>query len=138
MFWYFSQVLINKSNISKVPNQNGTSQACNIVEIYHSGPDSSIFIDVTGRIRPSVRPSVCLARQTLSRWTLCTTFSAKCFFIPAMLSGAVHFCHFRSFAETLTFLAVPVRALGLTVCETFFHSLNEIFHSLKWQGYERE
>ena len=27
-----------KTSISRVPNQNGISQACCIVEMYHSGP----------------------------------------------------------------------------------------------------
>ena len=29
-------------SISRVPNHNGISQACYIVEIYHSGPEPSI------------------------------------------------------------------------------------------------
>ena len=34
--------LIFTQNISRIPDQNGISQACYIVEIYHSGPESSI------------------------------------------------------------------------------------------------
>ena len=32
-----------KENISRVPDQNGISQACHIVEIHHSGPEPSIL-----------------------------------------------------------------------------------------------
>ena len=34
--------LILISNISRVPGQNGVSQACHVVKIYHSGPKPSI------------------------------------------------------------------------------------------------
>ena len=33
--------------ISRVPDQNGISQACYLVEIYHSGPRPSIFVRST-------------------------------------------------------------------------------------------
>ena len=42
-------VFLNWINIMRVSDQNGISQACYIVEIYHSGPEPSIsFINYDG------------------------------------------------------------------------------------------
>ena len=80
--------LIHMSSISRVPDQNGVSQAWYIVEIHHSGRKPSIWIYVMNRVLLAV-----LHDKNFNFGHYMQTFQPNVF-ISAMLIGTIDFSHF--------------------------------------------
>ena len=68
-------IIFNDTNMSRVPDQSGVSQACYIVEMYHSGPKPSML---------SVCVHVCQQFMTFkfSIWSFLWNFISVCDLLP--------------------------------------------------------